>query len=72
MSRPHFISLAIWAAFAAIGVGAYLLVPMFWAGAAIAVLCFLAGSLLSAMMFNRLATPEERRLDLEDRVRNQD
>jgi membrane protein implicated in regulation of membrane protease activity len=54
------------------GMLAYLFVPIHWVAISIAALCFLAGSLVSAMIFNRLATPEERRQDLEDRVRDQD
>jgi hypothetical protein len=63
--------IAIWLAFAVVGMLAYMFIPFEWVATLIAVLCFLSGSLLSALMFNRLATPEEKRLDLEDRIRNQ-
>ena len=48
---------------------AFFSLPSFWAWAA-PVAIFVAGSLLAEYAFSRLASPEEKQRDLEDRVRN--
>ncbi|MDX8464834.1 hypothetical protein RFM26_03950 [Mesorhizobium sp. VK23B] len=48
---------------------AFFTLHSFWAWAA-PIAIFIAGSLLAEYAFSRLASPEEKRRDLEDRVRN--
>ncbi|TIV19759.1 MAG: hypothetical protein E5V74_25355 [Mesorhizobium sp.] len=48
---------------------AFFTLHSFWAWAA-PIALFVAGSMLAEYAFGRLASPEEKRRDLEDRVRN--
>ncbi|MDG4902437.1 MULTISPECIES: hypothetical protein [unclassified Mesorhizobium] len=48
---------------------AFFTLHSFWAWAA-PIAIFIAGSLLAEYAFTRLATPEEKQRDLEDRVRS--
>ncbi|MDX8442481.1 hypothetical protein [Mesorhizobium australafricanum] len=48
---------------------AFFTLHSFWAWAA-PIALFIAGSMLAEFAFGRLAPPEEKRRDLEDRVRN--
>lgn len=63
------IRLAIFVVSAALAGLIFFTLHSFWAWAA-PVMIVIAGSLLAEYAFNRLASPEERRRDLEDRVRN--
>ncbi len=72
MSRAHLASLLIFLAIALAGLAAFFAIRP----AALAIAAFLAvglvGSWLAGKAYDRLSTPEERRADLEDRVRNPD
>ncbi|MDX8451580.1 hypothetical protein RFM98_02300 [Mesorhizobium sp. VK9D] len=48
---------------------AFFTLHSFWAWAA-PIALFIAGSMLAEYAFGRLASPEEKRRDLEDRARN--
>jgi membrane protein implicated in regulation of membrane protease activity len=49
---------------------AFFALHSFWTWAA-PILIFVAGSIIAEFAFNRLASPEEKQRDLEDRARNQ-
>ncbi|RWA74882.1 hypothetical protein [Mesorhizobium sp.] len=63
------IRFAIFAVSAALAGVADFTLRSYWTWGA-AILIVVAGSLLAEYTFNRLASPEEKRRDLEDRVRN--
>ena len=65
MSKAHLCSILVFMAFQLAALAAFATLGGF-AFAFVA----MAGCLASAIVFNRLASPEERRRDLEDRVRN--
>ncbi|CDX11657.1 conserved exported hypothetical protein [Mesorhizobium sp. ORS 3324] len=60
---------AIFALSAGLAGLAFFTLHSFWAWVAPAAI-FMAGSLLAEHAFSRLASPEEKQRDLEDRVRN--
>jgi len=70
MSRAHLASLAAFGLFAAAGLGGFLLAPSWLAGAGIFAGCGLIGMILAALLFARLATLDEKRRDLEDRLQD--
>jgi len=49
---------------------AFFALHSFWTWAA-PILIFVAGSIIAEFAFNRLASPEEKQRDLEDRARNE-
>ncbi|WFP73825.1 hypothetical protein [Mesorhizobium sp. WSM4906] len=63
------IRFAIFVVSAALAGLAFFALHSFWAWAA-PIALFIAGSLLAEYAFGRLASPEEKQRDLEDRVRN--
>jgi uncharacterized membrane protein YfcA len=70
--KASLLSVAVFLLFAGAGLGLAALLQPPWLGAAAFLAMGLIGSLASARIFNRLATPEEKRRELEDRVRNSD
>lgn len=56
--------------FAAAGVAALAVVTPVWLGVGVMLALWLIGGVLSERIFRRIATPEEVRADLEERVRN--
>jgi hypothetical protein len=72
MSKAGFASIAAFLLFAAGGLALFFLMPSWLLGMAAFLVMGLAGTYAASRLFNRLATPEEKRLDLEDRVRNSD
>jgi hypothetical protein len=54
------------------GLALFFLVRPWILGAAAFVAMAMTGSVVASRLFTRLATPEEKRQDLEDRVRNSD
>ncbi|TIV94075.1 MAG: hypothetical protein E5V85_24700 [Mesorhizobium sp.] len=63
------IKFAIFVVSAALAGVAFFTLRSYWTWVA-PLLIFVAGTLLAEYTFNRLASPEEKRRDLEDRVRN--
>jgi Na+/glutamate symporter len=72
MSKAGIYSLAVFLAFALGGLALFFLVQPWLLGVAAFVAAGMIGSIVASRVFNRLATPEEKRQDLEDRVRNSD
>ena len=72
MSRAHAASLSAFGLFAAAGLAGFLLARSWLLGAAIFAGCGLVGMVAAAVLFARLATPEEKRRDLEERARSLD
>jgi len=72
MSKAGALSLAVFAAFALGGLALFFLVHPWLLGAAAFLLMGMIGSVAASRVFGRLATPEEKRQDLEDRVRGGD
>ncbi|MFO1185127.1 MAG: hypothetical protein U1E56_10110 [Bauldia sp.] len=70
MSRAHLAALVVFAVAGGLALAAYLALPSFALGAAAFLLIGAAGMALAARLFNRLAEPEERRRDLEDRTKD--
>lgn len=58
--------------FALGGLALFFLVRPWILGAAAFLLTGMIGCVIASRVFNRLATPDEKRQDLEDRVRNSD
>ena len=63
----HLARYAIWGASALIALTAFVRTDGLWAFV-VFILVMLAGSILSHLAFNRLASPEQRRQDLRDRA----
>lgn len=72
MSRAHLVSLTAFLAFAAAGLAGFFAVQSIIPGMAIFLGTGLVGSIVSARLFDRLSTADEKRRDLEDRARNSD
>jgi hypothetical protein len=72
MSKAHLASLAAFLAFALAGIAGFFWAEWIVTGIGLFLGAGLAGSIVAAKLFDRLATPDEKRQDLEDRVRNQD
>ena len=72
VSRAHLVSLTVFLAFAAEGMAGLFAMDTIVPGIAIFLGAGFVGSILSAKLFDRLSTPDERQRDLEDRVRNSD
>lgn len=72
MSKAGFASIAVFLIFALGGLALFFLVPSWALGVCAFLLMGMIGSVVASRVFNRLATPEEKRRDLEDRVRNSD
>lgn len=70
--RARLASLAVFLACGMAGMAAYLWLRPAALGLGAFVLLGLAGLWISGRVFDRLATPEQRRADLEERVRNSD
>jgi len=72
MSKAGLLSMAVFLAFGLCGLALFALLRPFFLGVAAFVILGLAGSLFASRLFDRLATLEEKRRELEDRVRNSD
>jgi hypothetical protein len=72
VSKAHFVRTAVFLAFAAGGLVLFFMTDTWWAGSAQFAGAGIVGGLISEWLFRRLATPDEKRLDLEDRVSNSD
>lgn len=72
MSKAHLVRTVVFLAFAAGGLILFFMAGKWWVGSAQFVAAGIVGGLISEWLFRRLATPDEKRLDLEDRVRNSD
>ena len=72
MSKAGFYSLVTFLLFATGGLALFFLVHPWLLGAAAFLVAGMIGSVVASRIFNRLATPDEKRQDLEDRVRNSD
>ena len=72
MNKAGCLSIAVFLAFAAAGLALFAYLRSFFLGVAAFVILGLMGSLIASRLFNRLATQDEKRRDLEDRVRNSD
>ncbi|MBL8583476.1 MAG: hypothetical protein JNL61_14790 [Rhizobiaceae bacterium] len=70
--HARLLSVALFLAFGVAAVSAYLWLRPPAVGIAAFLLIGVLGLWLAGRVFDRLATPEERRADLEDRVRNPD
>jgi membrane protein implicated in regulation of membrane protease activity len=70
--RARLASLAAFFAFGLAAIAAYLWLRPAAVGIAAFAVLGIAGLWLSVRVFDRLASPEQRRADLEDRVRNPD
>ncbi len=72
MSKAHLAGISIFLLFAVAGLGLAALASSSFVAIAIFVIAGIAGSVVAGRLFDRLATPEEKRRDIEDRVRNPD
>jgi hypothetical protein len=72
MSKAGIFSLAVFLAFALGGLVLFFLIHPWVLGAIAFLFMGLTGMLVASRVFNRFAAPEEKRRDLEDRVRNSD
>jgi hypothetical protein len=72
MSKAGLASIAVFLAFALCGLALFALLRPFFLGVAAFVILGLMGSLIASHLFNQLATRDEKRRELEDRVRNSD
>ena len=72
MSKAHLARTLVFLIFAAGGLVLFFNAQRWWVGSAQFVCAGIIGGLISEWLFKRLATPEEKRRDLEDRVRNSD
>jgi hypothetical protein len=70
VSKAGFISIAVFLLFALAGLALFFLVPSWLLGVAAFTAMGMSGSVVASRVFNRLATPEEKLQDLEDRARN--
>ncbi|MFI0849211.1 hypothetical protein [Mesorhizobium sp. IMUNJ 23232] len=72
MSKAHLARTIVFLIFAVGGLWLFLTADVWWIGLALFLCAGLIGGLISEWLFRWLATPDEQRLDLEDRVRNSD
>lgn len=72
MSKAHLASLAAFLAFAFAGTAGFFWADRVLIGIGLFLGSGLVGSIVAARLFDRLATGDEKRRDLEERVRNQD
>ena len=72
MSRAAFSSLLVFLLVAACGLALFFLIRPVILGITAFLVMGMTGGSLAGRVFARLASPEERRRDLEDRVRNSD
>jgi hypothetical protein len=72
VSKAHLARTLAFLAFAAGGLGLFLTANAWWAGLALFLCAGSIGGVISEWLFRRLATLDEKRRDLEDRVRNSD
>jgi hypothetical protein len=64
------LSTAIWCASIPLAVTAFLFLSPPWRGAGLAALILVVGAVVSRIVWNRCTSPETKRQELEDRVRN--
>jgi len=72
VSKASLVSLSVFLLFAIAGLGLAAFVQPLWLEVAAFLVIGLIGSVAAGRIFNRLATQDEKRRDLEDRVRNSD
>lgn len=72
MSKAGYTSIAAFLLFALGGLALFFLIRPWILGAAGFLLMGMIGSVAASRLFARYASPEEKRQDLEDRVRNSD
>jgi hypothetical protein len=72
MSKAGYASIAAFLLFALGGLALFFLIRPWLLGAAAFLLMGMIGSVVASRLFARYATAEEKRQDLEDRVRNGD
>lgn len=72
MSKAGLLSIVVFFAFAVCGLFLFEFLRPFFLGVAAFVILGLMGSLAASRLFNHLATLDEKRRELEDRVRNPD
>ena len=72
MSKAGCLSIAVFLVFAAAGLALFEFLHPFFLGVTAFVILGLMGSLVASRLFNRLAAENEKRQEMEDRVRNSD
>jgi hypothetical protein len=72
VSRASFCSVAAFLVFGAGGLALFFTLRPFFLGLAAFALMGLVGGVVAGRLFNRLASPEEKKREMEDRVRNSD
>lgn len=72
MSKASFLSIAVFLIFGVCGLFLFEFLRPFFLGVAAFVILGLMGSLVASRLFNHMATLDEKRRELEDRVRNSD
>lgn len=72
MSKAGITSIAAFLLFALVGLALFFLIRPWLLGVAAFMVMAMIGSVVASRLFARFATQEEKRQDLEDRVRNSD
>ena len=72
VSKAGYTSIIVFLLFTLIGLALFFLLRPWLLGAAAFLVMGMIGSVAASRLFARYATPEEKRQDLEDRVRNGD